>query len=94
MKQKSAIPINQEEISVYLKDVRKLKVMTPERERVLADKMLSGKISLKEKEEIKKEIDYFNKWINLHTRLGNMDTVEWNRKQVEWLEYLLSSTKK
>ncbi len=56
MKQKSAIPINQEEISVYLKDVRKLKVMTPERERVLADKMLSGKISLKEKEEIKKEI--------------------------------------
>ncbi len=56
MKQKSAIPINQEEISFYLKDVRKLKVMTPERERVLADKMLSGKISLKEKEEIKKEI--------------------------------------
>lgn len=44
--------------------------------------------------EIKKEIDYFNKWINLHTRLGNMDTVEWNRKQVKWLEYLLSSTKK
>jgi RNA polymerase primary sigma factor len=56
MKQKSVIPINQEEISVYLKDVRKLKVMTPERERVLAEKMLSGKISLKEKEEIKKEI--------------------------------------
>lgn len=56
MKQKSVIPINQEEISVYLKDVRKLKVMTPERERVLADKMLSGKISLKEKEEIKKEL--------------------------------------
>ncbi len=56
MKQKSVLPINQEEISVYLKDVRKLKVMTPERERVLAEKMLSGKISLKEKEEIKKEI--------------------------------------
>ena len=56
MREKSAIPINQEEISVYLKDVRKLKVMTPERERVLADKMLSGKISLKEKEEIKKEL--------------------------------------
>jgi hypothetical protein len=47
MKQKSSIPINQEEINVYLKDVRKLKVMAPERERVLADKMLSGKISLK-----------------------------------------------
>lgn len=56
MKEKSVIPINQEEISVYLKDVRKLKVMTPERERVLADRMLSGKISLKEKEEIKKEL--------------------------------------
>jgi RNA polymerase primary sigma factor len=56
MKQKSVIPINQEEISVYLKDVRKLKVMTPERERILAEKMLSGKISLKEKEEIKKEL--------------------------------------
>jgi RNA polymerase primary sigma factor len=56
MREKSVIPINQEEISVYLKDVRKLKVMTPERERILADRMLSGKISLKEKEEIKKEL--------------------------------------
>jgi len=33
MKEKnSTIPINQEEIASYLKDVRKLKVMTPERE--------------------------------------------------------------
>ena len=48
MKEKSSIPINQEEISHYLKDIRKIKVMTPERERVLAEKMLSGKISLKE----------------------------------------------
>jgi RNA polymerase primary sigma factor len=56
MKEKNVIPINQEEISIYLKDIRKLKVMTPERERELAQKMLSGKISLKEKEEIKKEL--------------------------------------
>ena len=33
MKEKSSIPINQEEISHYLKDLRKLRVMTPERER-------------------------------------------------------------
>lgn len=35
MKEKNTgTPINQEEISIYLKDVRKLKVMTPERERI------------------------------------------------------------
>jgi RNA polymerase primary sigma factor len=56
MKEKSVIPINQEEINSYLKEVRKLKVMTPERERELAQKMLSGKISKDEKEEIKKEL--------------------------------------
>lgn len=57
MKEKnSIIPINQEEISIYLKDVRKLRVMTPERERELADKMLSGNLDKLEKEEIKKEL--------------------------------------
>lgn len=56
MKEKNIIPINQEEINSYLKEVRKLKVMTPERERELAQKMLSGKITLSEKEEIKKEL--------------------------------------
>jgi RNA polymerase primary sigma factor len=56
MKEKSSIPINQEEISSYLKDIRKLTVMTPERERELAEKMLSSKISIQEKEEIKKEL--------------------------------------
>ena len=30
MKEKSVIPINQDEIRHYLKDLRKLKVMTPE----------------------------------------------------------------
>jgi len=56
MKEKSTIPINQEEISVYLKDIRKLKVMTVEREKELAKLMMSGTISKKEKEEIHQEI--------------------------------------
>jgi RNA polymerase primary sigma factor len=56
MKEKSAIPINQEEINSYLKDIRKIKVMTPERERELAEKMLSGKLTLLEKQEIQKEL--------------------------------------
>lgn len=56
MKEKSSIPINQEEISSYLKDIRKLTVMTPERERELSEKMLNPKTSVIEKEEIKKEL--------------------------------------
>jgi RNA polymerase primary sigma factor len=56
MKEKSSIPINQEEITSYLKDIRKLTVMTPERERQLSERMLSGNITDREKEEIKKEI--------------------------------------
>lgn len=56
MKEKSAIPINQEEISIYLKDIRKLRVMTPERERELAERMLSKDLSEREKHEIQKEI--------------------------------------
>lgn len=50
------IPINQEEISSYLKDIRKLKVMTPDRERELAQLMLSGRLDDKQREEIKKEL--------------------------------------
>jgi RNA polymerase primary sigma factor len=56
MKEKSSIPINQEEITHYLKDIRKLKVMTPERERELAERMLSGFITEEEKKEIQKEL--------------------------------------
>ena len=56
MKEKSSIPINQEEISNYLKDIRKLKVMTPERERELAQRMLSGFITEEETKEIHKEL--------------------------------------
>ena len=37
MKDKKAnIPINQEEVYTYLKDIRKIKVMTPQRERELS----------------------------------------------------------
>jgi cell shape-determining protein MreC len=40
MKEKnSGIPINQEEIQPYLKDIRKKKVMTPEREKQLAEQI-------------------------------------------------------
>jgi RNA polymerase primary sigma factor len=56
MKEKSVIPINQEEIASYLKDIRKLTVMTPERERELSERMLSSNITDREKEDIKKEI--------------------------------------
>ena len=52
----SVIPINQEEISTYLKDIRKIKVMTPERERELSQRMLSSNITEREKVEIKKEL--------------------------------------
>jgi RNA polymerase primary sigma factor len=56
MKEKAVIPINQDEIASYLKDIRKLTVMTPERERELSERMLSDNITDREKEEIKKEI--------------------------------------
>ena len=40
MKDKNlGIPINQEEIQHYLKDIRKIKVMTPDREKELAEDM-------------------------------------------------------
>lgn len=56
MKEKSVIPINQEEISGYLKDIRKLRVMTPERERELSERMLSETITEEEKKEIQQEL--------------------------------------
>jgi RNA polymerase primary sigma factor len=52
----SVIPINQDEVSFYLKVIRKIKVMTPERERELSKIMQSENISEKQKESIKKEI--------------------------------------
>ena len=56
MKEKSSIPINQEEIAGYLKDIRRIRVMTPERERELAQKMLSPDITDREKKEIQPEL--------------------------------------
>ena len=49
-------PINQDEIYHYLKDIRKIKVMTVERERELASKMKSNNISMFEKQEIEEEL--------------------------------------
>jgi RNA polymerase primary sigma factor len=57
MKEKnSSIPINQEEIQHYLKDIRKIKVMTPERERELAKMIQSGNLTQKQRDEINQEI--------------------------------------
>jgi RNA polymerase primary sigma factor len=57
MKEKnSGIPINQEEIQTYLKDIRKIKVMTPERERQLALLMNGNEISDEKRKEIQKEL--------------------------------------
>ena len=53
MKEKnSGIPINQEEIQLYLKDIRKIKVMTPERERELSKLITSGTLTENEIKEI------------------------------------------
>ena len=57
MKEKnSGIPINQEEINLYLKDIRKIKVMTPERERELSKLITSGTLSPREIDEINQEL--------------------------------------
>ena len=48
--------INQTEISQYLKDVRKRKVLTPDREKELAKMMLNNELSLQEKEKIHLEL--------------------------------------
>ena len=52
----SVSPINQDEVSHYLKDIRKIKVMTAERERELSALMQSDSVTDKQKESIKKEI--------------------------------------
>lgn len=57
MKEKnSGIPINQEEIQSYLKDIRKIRVMTPERERELSEIMCSDSLTEKQRNEIQQEI--------------------------------------
>lgn len=52
--------INQEEISSYLKDIRKIKVMTAERERELSEIICSGNCSLKQQQQIEEEILHGN----------------------------------
>jgi RNA polymerase primary sigma factor len=57
MKEKNTgIPINQDEIQYYLKDIRKIKVMSPEREKELAFLIQSGTLTDKEKDDIHKEL--------------------------------------
>lgn len=53
---KSTSALNQEEIQMYLKDIRKIKVMTPVRERELSDMMCSGKCTDAEKHAIYQEL--------------------------------------
>ena len=53
---KSSNPLNQDEIQIYLKDIRKLKVMTPERERTLAQRIVSNDCTEREREQIQKEM--------------------------------------
>jgi len=48
--------INQEEIQFYLKDIRKIKVMTPDRERELAKLMKSESTSTRERQKIEEEL--------------------------------------
>ena len=49
-------PINQDEIYHYLKDIRRIKVMTAERERELAVRMKSDDLTLIEKQRIEEEL--------------------------------------
>lgn len=49
-------PINQDEIQMYLKDIRKIKVMTPEREKELAAIITSEDCTEKQRQEIHQEL--------------------------------------
>ena len=53
---KSSNPLNQDEIQIYLKEIRKYKVMTPEREKMLSQRIVSNDCSEKEREKIYKEL--------------------------------------
>lgn len=48
--------INQEEVSSYLKDIRKIQVMTVEREKELSEKMKNNNLTSFEKEQIENEL--------------------------------------
>ena len=48
--------INQDEIQHYLRDIRKIKVMTPDREKELAKLMKSDEISIRQRQKIEEEL--------------------------------------
>lgn len=52
----STNPINQDEIQLYLKDIRKIKVMTPEREKELAKIISSENCTQRQKDEVYQEL--------------------------------------
>jgi RNA polymerase primary sigma factor len=56
MEKNQVIPINQDEVQIYLKELRRIKVMTPERERELSAKMQNPETSDSEKTRICKEL--------------------------------------
>jgi len=49
-------PLNQEEIQMYLSDIRKIKVMTPEREKELSEMICSNTVTETEREAIHQEL--------------------------------------
>lgn len=49
-------PLNQDEIQMYLKDIRKIKVMTPEREKELAAIMASENCTPQQREQVEQEL--------------------------------------
>ena len=49
-------PLNQDEIQMYLKDIRKISVMTPEREKELSELMCSENCTEEQKEKVHQEL--------------------------------------
>jgi RNA polymerase primary sigma factor len=57
MKEKNTgMVINQDDIQIYLKDIRKIKVMSVERERELAEMMKSGSLTERQREKVYSEL--------------------------------------
>ncbi len=52
----SMYTLNQDDIQMYLKDLRQIDVMTPEREKELSNIMCSNDCTQKQRDEIHKEL--------------------------------------
>lgn len=52
----SMMTINQEEINLYLKDIRKIKVITPEREKELSELIKSGTLTDRQRDKVYEEL--------------------------------------